>query len=162
MTTPASPPVNRVYFFLVLTTLLWGGSFLFTKIGVSAIPPQLFVLTRFTLATTIMLLVCSTRLKNMNTGILTRGMIVGIALGLTNMSFVFGIQGTSISRAGILNNLFVLFIPVITKIVWRDRIGLVNVALYFQKRYFGASDSAVSAAIAGAAAEACPSQKLIP
>ncbi len=128
MTTPASPPVNRVYFFLVLTTLLWGGSFLFTKIGVSAIPPQLFVLTRFTLATTIMLLVCSTRLKNMNTGILTRGMIVGIALGLTNMSFVFGIQGTSISRAGILNNLFVLFIPVITKIVWRDRIGLVNVA----------------------------------
>ncbi len=128
MTTPASPPMNRVYFFLILTTFLWGGSFLFTKIGISAIPPQLFVLTRFTLATTIMLLVCFNRLKQMNTGILNRGMIVGTALGLTNMSFVFGVQGTSISRAGILNNLFVLFIPVITKIVWRDRIGRVNIA----------------------------------
>ena len=55
-------------------------------------------------------------------------MTVGVALGLTNLSFVYGIQGTSISRAGILNNLFVLFIPVITKLVWRDRIGRVNMA----------------------------------
>jgi drug/metabolite transporter (DMT)-like permease len=112
----------------VLTTLFWGGSFLFTKIGVATIPPPLFVLARFTLATAIMLLVCSRRLKKLDTGTLLRGMAVGAALGLTNLSFVFGIQGTSISRAGILNNLFVLFIPVITKIVWRDRIGRINMA----------------------------------
>ena len=128
MTTPAAPAMSRVYFFLVLTTFFWGGSFLFTKIGVSTIPPQLFVLTRFILATLIMLLVCSRRLEKLDAGTLLRGMIVGVALGLTNLSFVFGIQGTSISRAGILNNLFVLFVPVITKIVWRDRIGRVNMA----------------------------------
>ena len=128
MTTPAAPAMSRVYFFLVLTTFFWGGSFLFTKIGVSSIPPQLFVLTRFILATLIMLLVCSRRLEKLDAGTFLRGMIVGVALGLTNLSFVFGIQGTSISRAGILNNLFVLFVPVITKIVWRDRIGRVNMA----------------------------------
>lgn len=127
--TPTTPPaMNRVYFFLVLTTFFWGGSFLFTKIGVATIPPQLFVLSRFILATAIMLVVCSRRLKKLDSGIIVRGMTVGVALGLTNLSFVFGIQGTSISRAGILNNLFVLFIPVITKIVWRDRIGRVNMA----------------------------------
>ncbi|MBW4056661.1 MAG: DMT family transporter [Proteobacteria bacterium] len=128
MTTPTPPAMNRVYFFLVLTTFFWGGSFLFTKIGVATIPPQLFVLSRFILATLIMLLVCSKRLRKLNSGIIIRGMTVGVALGLTNLSFVFGIQGTSISRAGILNNLFVLFIPVITKIIWRDRIGRVNMA----------------------------------
>ena len=128
MTSPAAPAMSRVYFFLVLTTFFWGGSFLFTKIGVSSIPPQLFVLTRFILATLIMLLVCSRRLEKLDAGTFLRGMIVGVALGLTNLSFVFGIQGTSISRAGILNNLFVLFVPVITKIVWRDRIGRVNMA----------------------------------
>lgn len=127
-TSSAAPSMNRVYFFLVLTTFFWGGSFLFTKIGVATIPPQLFVLTRFILATVIMLLVCSRRLKKLDTDTLYRGMTVGLALGLTNLSFVFGIQGTSISRAGILNNLFVLFIPVITKIIWRDRIGRVNIA----------------------------------
>lgn len=120
--------MNRVYFFLILTTFFWGGSFLFTKIGVRTFPPQLFVLTRFILATLIMLVVCSGRLKKLDSGTLVRGMTVGVALGLTNLSFVFGIQGTSISRAGVLNNLFVLFIPVITKIVWRDRIGRVNMA----------------------------------
>ncbi len=120
--------MNKVYFFLVLTTFFWGGSFLFTKIGVATIPPQLFVLTRFILATLIMLMVCSRRLKKLDSATLFRGMAVGVALGLTNLSFVFGIQGTSISRAGVLNNLFVLFIPVITKIIWRDRIGRVNMA----------------------------------
>ncbi len=120
--------MGRVYFFLVLTTFFWGGSFLFTKIGVASIPPQLFVLTRFCLATVIMLLVFAPRLKKIDVGTIKRGLIVGIALGLTNLSFVFGIQGTSISRAGVLNNLFVLFIPLITRIIWRDRIGRVNMA----------------------------------
>lgn len=124
-----SPPATgRVYFFLILTTFFWGGSFLFTKIGVSTIPPQLFVLARFCLATLIMLIAFAPRLKTLDRSTLKRGMIVGLALGLTNLSFVFGIQGTSISRAGVLNNLFVLFIPLITKVIWRDRIGRVNMA----------------------------------
>ena len=126
MTAATRPSPGRIYFFLILTTLFWGGSFLFTKIGLREIPPTLFVFTRFTLATLIMLTVSARRLSSLNRDTLRRGMLVGIALGLTNISFVFGIQGTSISRAGVLNNLFVLFIPLITKIVWRDRIGRTN------------------------------------
>jgi len=120
------PSQGRIYFFLILTTLFWGGSFLFTKIGLREIPPALFVFSRFTLATIIMLIVFVRRLPSLNRGILRRGVIVGVALGMTNIMFVFGIQGTSISRAGVLNNLFVLFIPLITKLVWRDRIGRIN------------------------------------
>jgi len=126
MNNPAQPTNSRVYFFLTLTTLFWGGSFLFTKIGVATIPPQIFVFSRFSLAALIMLVVFFRRLPKLNAGTIYRGGIVGAALGLTNLTFVFGIQGTSISRASILNNLFVLFIPMVTKIVWRDRIGRVN------------------------------------
>jgi drug/metabolite transporter (DMT)-like permease len=126
LTDTSHPTQGRIYFFLILTTFFWGGSFLFTKIGLREIPPPLFVLTRFTLATLIMLIVFARRLPSLNRGILRRGIIVGIALGLTNLSFVFGVQGTSISRAGVLNNLFVLFIPLITRVVWRDRIGKIN------------------------------------
>jgi drug/metabolite transporter (DMT)-like permease len=128
MSTAGQPTNGRVYFFLALTTFFWGGSFLFTKIGVSTIPPQIFVLSRFTLATLIMLIVFARRVPLLNAATLYRGAAVGVALGLTNLTFVFGIQGTSISRAGILNNLFVLFIPMVTKIIWRDRIGRVNMA----------------------------------
>lgn len=40
-------------------------------------------------------------------------------------------------------------------------IGLVNVAFYFQKRYFGTSVSGVTPIMAKAAADACPGQKII-
>jgi len=126
VTAPEQPSPGRIYFYLVLTTLFWGGSFLFTKIGVREFPPQLFVLTRFTLATAIMLVFCAPRLKKFDRAIATRGVIVGTALGLTNLSFVFGVQGTSISRAGVLNNLFVLFIPLVTRVIWKERIGKTN------------------------------------
>ncbi len=122
------PSQGRVYFFLVLTTFFWGGSFLFTKIGLADVPPTLFAFTRFTLASLIMLFFAWHRLRNMNLDILKRGVIVGFALGLTNISFVFGVSETSISRAGVLNNLFVLFIPLITKVIWRDPVGKVNMA----------------------------------
>ena len=128
MTVHERPAQGRVYFFLVLTTFFWGGSFLFSKIGLREVPPTLFVFSRFTLAAAIMLIVFCRRLGEMDGGTLRRGLAVGLALGLTNISFVFGVQGTSISRAGVLNNLFVLFIPLITKLVWRDRIGRVNLS----------------------------------
>ncbi|MBI2355382.1 MAG: DMT family transporter [Deltaproteobacteria bacterium] len=128
VTAAEHPPQGRIYFFLILTTFFWGGSFLFSKIGLREIPPTLFVFARFTLAAMIMLIVCSRRLGRLDRGALLRGCIVGLALGLTNLSFVFGVKGTSISRAGVLNNLFVLFIPLITRVVWRDRVGRVNLA----------------------------------
>jgi drug/metabolite transporter (DMT)-like permease len=119
---------GRIYFFLILSTIFWGGSFLFTKIGLREIPPLLFVFFRFTLAALIMLVVFARRIAALDRGILLRGMIVGIALGLANISFVFGIKDTSISGAGVLNNLFVLFIPIITKLVWKDHVGRTNLA----------------------------------
>lgn len=128
MTTPERPSQGRIYLFLVMTTFFWGGSFLFSKIGLREIPPQIFVCVRFTLAALIMLVVFGRRLGALNRGILRRGAIVGLVLGLTNISFVFGVRDTSISRAGILNNLFVLFIPLITKLVWKDHVGRVNLA----------------------------------
>jgi drug/metabolite transporter (DMT)-like permease len=124
-----NPPTRgRVYFYLILTTFFWGGSFLFSKIGLREIPPLLFVFSRFTLATVIMLVVFARRIRLLDRHILKRGVMVGAALGLTNISFVFGISGTSISRAGVLNNLFVLFIPLITKLAWKERIGRINLA----------------------------------
>ena len=38
---------HRAIFFLTLTTLLWGGSFLFTKLGVRDFPPVTFMTLRF-------------------------------------------------------------------------------------------------------------------
>lgn len=123
-----SPTSGKVLFFLVLTTFFWGGSFLFTKIGIREVPPPFFVLLRFSLAAVLMGLLCLPRLARLDRQTIMRGTVVGLALGVTNLTFVVGVQGTSISRAGVINNLFVLFIPLIARSVWKDRIGGVNIA----------------------------------
>jgi drug/metabolite transporter (DMT)-like permease len=121
-------PQGKVTLVLVLTTILWGGSFGFNKIGFRDISPVTFLFLRFSLATLLMGAFCLRRLAGLNRDILGKGMAVGLALGATNLSFVLGLSGTSVSRAGFLNNLFVLFIPLLCFTFWRERVDRWNLA----------------------------------
>jgi drug/metabolite transporter (DMT)-like permease len=128
MTTSAQPAVSpaKATSFLVLTTLLWGGSFVFNKIAFREIPPVTFMFLRFALATAIMALFCLRRLPGLNRDIIVKGTKVGLALAAANLTFVLGVAGTSVSRAGFLNNLFVLLIPLLCYLRWRERISRWN------------------------------------
>lgn len=108
---------------MVVTTIFWGGSFVANKIGFREIPPVTFMFIRFTLATLIMGILCLRRLSSLNREIMKKGVAVGLALGATNLIFVIGVSGTSASRAGFLNNLFVLIIPLICYLIWRERVS---------------------------------------
>jgi drug/metabolite transporter (DMT)-like permease len=73
-------------------------------------------------------LYCLRRLPGLNGAILRRGGVVGLALAAANLSFVLGVSGTTVSRAGFLNNLFVLLIPLICFLLWRERVDRWNLA----------------------------------
>src|SRR5512138_1818360 len=73
-------PSKNVTFFLILTTFLWGGSFVFNKIGFRDIPPVTFMVLRFTLATLIMAAVSFRRLPRLTSSICCKGVAVGLAL----------------------------------------------------------------------------------
>lgn len=115
------PRSSKATFWLILTTLFWGGSFIFNKIGFREIPPVTFLFFRFALATLLMLVLCLPRRRRFNWATFRTGLIVGLALAATNLSFVLGVSGTSVSRAGFLNNLFVLLIPLLCYLFWRER-----------------------------------------
>ncbi len=118
-----TPPSQlKVHFYLILTTFFWGGSFVFNKLAFREIPPVTFLALRFSLATLIMLCFCLPRVRQLNRLVIARGSAVGLALAATNVSFVIGLAGTSATRAGFLNNLFVLIIPILCFIFWRDRL----------------------------------------
>ncbi|WP_298267046.1 DMT family transporter [Geobacter sp.] len=119
-------PQGKVTAILVLTTLMWGGSFLFNKIGMREIPPVQFFFFRFALGALLMGLICIPRLGRLNRQIVRRGAVVGVALAAVNLSFVLGVSGTTISRAGYLNNLFVIFIPLLSFLLWRERVDRVT------------------------------------
>jgi drug/metabolite transporter (DMT)-like permease len=117
---------QRAVFWMVVTTVLWGGSFVFNKIGFREIPPVAFLFLRFSLAAIIMGCISFRRFGGLNRQIVKNGVLVGLALGAANLTFVLGVNGTSVSRAGFLNNLFVLIIPVLGLFVWRERIGRIT------------------------------------
>lgn len=109
-------------FWLIITTALWGGSFVFNKIGFRDIPPVTFLFLRFALATAFMVPLCLRRLSGLNRNIVRKGVTVGCALACANLSFVIGVSGTSATRAGFLNNLFVLLVPLLCYAIWRDKV----------------------------------------
>jgi drug/metabolite transporter (DMT)-like permease len=121
--TQTSPLHRRALLWMVVTTFFWGGSFVANKIGFREVPPVTFLFVRFLLATLLMGLFTSNRLKGLNRTIIRKGVAVGLALGLTNLTFVLGVSGTSVTRAGFLNNLFVLIIPLVCYLIWRERVS---------------------------------------
>lgn len=122
------PRAAKATLWLLLTTLFWGGSFVFNKIGFREIPPVTFLFFRFSLATLLMGLLCAPRLRRLNWRTVRTGLIVGVALAATNLSFVLGVSGTSVSRAGFLNNLFVLLIPLLCMLFWRERLDRLTLS----------------------------------
>jgi drug/metabolite transporter (DMT)-like permease len=128
MTDPAAKRPPRYLLWLVLTTFFWGGSFVFNKIGFREIPPVLFLFLRFLLATFIMGIVSGRRLSRLDRRTVRTGVIIGLALAATNLTFVLGVSGTSATRAGFLNNLFVLNVPLISYGLWRERLERVTLA----------------------------------
>ena len=113
---------------MVVTTILWGGSFVFNKIGFREIAPFTFLFLRFSLATILMACFAVRRLPGLNRQIIKKGTLVGLALGAANLTFVIGVNGTSVSRAGFLNNLFVLIIPLLCFLIWRERVSGITSA----------------------------------
>jgi len=120
-----------VTFWLIVATLFWGGSFVFNKLAFREVPPVTFMFLRFSLATLIMALFCLRRIRGLNWSIIKKGGMVGLALGLANLSFVLGVNGTTVSRAGFLNNLFVLIIPLLSFLIWRERVDRWTLAGIF-------------------------------
>ena len=113
---------SQATFWLLLTTVFWGGSFIFNKIGFREIPPVNFLFLRFALATALMAILCLPRWHRFTWATVKSGAIVGVALAATNLSFVLGVHETTASRAGFLNNLFVLIIPLLCMLFWRERL----------------------------------------
>jgi drug/metabolite transporter (DMT)-like permease len=120
--TSGSVTQGMATFWMIVATIFWGGSFVFNKIGFRDIPPVTFLFFRFSLATLIMGVFCLRRLPGLNRCVLWKGGVVGLALAAVNLSFVLGLSGTSVSRAGFLNNLFVLIIPLLSFFLWRERV----------------------------------------
>ncbi len=112
-------PMKKANLLLLLVVFFWGLSYLFTKNGLETLPPFTFLALRFGLGFAAAALIFLKHFLKINKETFLGGAILGFFLFLTLGCVYFGLQYTTISNAGFLGSLTVIFVPILSAIVYR-------------------------------------------
>lgn len=108
---------------LLLMTVIWGATFLFTKIGLNDCSPSLYIILRFAIASTISLSLFHKHFKFINKEIFRNGVILGLLFGGGFLLQTFGLKYTSVSNSAFITGLSVVLTPFAFFLVERKPIG---------------------------------------
>jgi drug/metabolite transporter (DMT)-like permease len=97
--------------FLFLVTFIWGGTFLFTKVGLEYCPPSLYIIFRFMIAFTISFIVFGKHFKGIKRDTLIHGLILGLLFGGGFILQTYGLKFTSVTKSAFITGLAVPLTP---------------------------------------------------
>lgn len=115
---------------LVLIAMIWGTAFVFQRIGMEHIEPVTFTAVRMAVAAVFIGLFSkiSDMKKNKDTKpqtdrkyTLSGGIFCGIFLSLASIAQQAGIVYTSVGKAGFITSLYILLVPVINLLIFRQK-----------------------------------------
>jgi len=102
-------------------TAIWGWTFVVVKDAVGRYPVVSFLGVRFVLAALVLWLIVATlRLSARRARI---GLAIGVVLALSYLAQTMGLRVTTVSNTGLITGLFVVFTPIIDRIVFRVTTG---------------------------------------
>ncbi len=102
---------------LLLTTFLWGVTFVVIKLSLTDVSPLLFVSLRFTLAALIIFPFMLNILKTSKKEVLIGGIILGILNFAGYATQTIGLKYTSATKSGFITGTFVIFTPILQLII---------------------------------------------
>lgn len=105
---------------------IWGLSFIFTRWGLDDCSPALFLLCRFVLALAVSLLLFRKHLGNVPRETVKRGLILGFFMGTGYLLQTYSVNFTDVSRAAFIAAMTLPAIPVVSFILFRERIKKHN------------------------------------
>ncbi|HYH02336.1 MAG TPA: EamA family transporter, partial [Bacillota bacterium] len=97
---------------LLITTFIWGWSFIIIKWSVAAIDPYFFIFCRFTLALLVLAILFRTKLVKHWKECLPVGAILGLVLGLAFIAQTLGLKLTTASASGFITGLNVILVAI--------------------------------------------------
>jgi drug/metabolite transporter (DMT)-like permease len=97
-------------FALLITTLIWGASFVIVKVSVESIPPLTFIAARFVIALAILVGASQRELKENWRSHLPSSFLLGSFLVVGFAFQVWGLQRTSAANAGFITGLSVVLV----------------------------------------------------
>lgn len=117
---------------LVAVTAVWGVTFVQVKDAVAIYPLFAFLAVRFAIASATLAVPAARRLRSLGPHGWRAGIVLGLLLALGYALQTAGLERTTVSSAGFITGLYVVFTPLIALLFFGTRIGLavwVGVAL---------------------------------
>lgn len=102
---------------LLFIAIIWGSTFIIVKQSVENIPVFSFLFMRFTLAGILLIFINAPKLKAIDKGVLTDGLMLGLALFLAYAFQTFSLTVTPASITAFITGLFVVFVPILSSLI---------------------------------------------
>ena len=123
MDTSSSPNLRTLAIvLLILTTILWGTTFIITKIVTKEVPIFLYLGLRYVIALIGFAPLTIRFIKKINKKILIYGIVSGIIYYFAIVTQTYGLQTTSASKVGFITGLNAVMVPFIVWIFFRKSI----------------------------------------
>lgn len=122
--------LNSADLLLLVTTLIWGWSFIIVKWSVSRIDPFFFIFIRFLLALAVLTLCFFPKIKEHWRACLKPGVFLGVIMALGFITQTLGLKYTTASASGFITGLNVVLVAVFASLINRRlprRIVLVGI-----------------------------------
>jgi drug/metabolite transporter (DMT)-like permease len=113
----------KAHILLVLTTVIWGATFVVIKNALADISPLLFNAIRMSLAALVLGLVFHHELPRLTAGSAVSGMLAGSLLFLGNELQTTGLKYTMPTKSAFLIGMAVVLVPVFLSLFWRRKIN---------------------------------------
>ncbi|CAM5199744.1 Drug/metabolite transporter (DMT)-like permease OS=Ureibacillus acetophenoni OX=614649 GN=SAMN05877842_108166 PE=3 SV=1 [Ureibacillus acetophenoni] len=121
MTRIGSDTQLKANFMMLIVTMCWGSSYLFMKMGLDSLEGFNLIALRFGIAFILAGAIFYKRLIRVDMKTWLYGLILGSILFLVMSVVTIGLEFTSISNAGFLFSLSVVFVPVLVAILFRKK-----------------------------------------
>ncbi len=108
---------------LIAVTAVWGYTFVPMKDAVAVYPIFAFLAVRFLIASLVLAVPAAPRLRTLGRPGWTAGVSLGLLLGLGYALQTAGLERTTVSSAGFITGLYVVFTPLLGLLLFRTQVG---------------------------------------
>ena len=108
---------------LIAVTAVWGYTFVPMKDAVAVYPLFAFLAVRFLIASLVLAVPAAPRLRTLGRPGWAAGLSLGLLLGLGYALQTAGLERTTVSSAGFITGLYVVFTPLLGLLLFRTQVG---------------------------------------
>ena len=108
---------------LVVVTAVWGYTFVPMKDAIAVYPLFAFLAVRFAIASLVLAVPAAPRLKKLGRQGWSAGAVLGLLLALGYALQTAGLERTTVSSAGFITGLYVVFTPLLGLLIFRTQVG---------------------------------------